>query len=255
MSTLNNAKILVTRPEPDGLILSQKINDAGGQAVFFPTISIHQINDAVFLEQIAALDTQDWLIFISPQSVYTSSVSILSKWSAQLSSFHVAAVGAGTAKALNNIGFETVIYPDVEWNSEGLMKLPVFSTIKDKKVTLFCGRGGNDWLAETLLQKGAILTQTVCYERCLPGVNVDYYLNLLRKKELDTIICTSGEGLVNLTVLLKQELAHLSHIPIVVISQRMVVIASDLGFKKIFLAKNATHDAIMEQLFQCQKRG
>lgn len=248
-TTLSGLHVLVTRPEPEGLRLSKQVDALAGKAIFFPTLVIRPCHDRQFESQILVLDQQDWLIFISPQSVYTSRGAIQAHFSSsQLQAFHVATVGAGTAKVLETTGFSNVIYPTDDWSSRGLMQLDVFRSIQGKKIALFRGRGGNDWLSSTLIERGAILTEIECYVRDLPQINVSIYLDSLRRKEIDIIVSTSGDGLVNLTTLLQSELALLLEVPIVVISARMVSMATELGFKKIQLANNASHDAIIESL-------
>jgi uroporphyrinogen-III synthase len=62
-------------------------------------------------------------------------------------------------------------------------------------------------------------------------------------------VCTSGESLHNLlTIIGASNQALLFNVPIIVVSQRLVELASELKFKKVFLAANASHNAIIDTL-------
>lgn len=251
---LDGLRVIVTRPSPAGELLCQAIKKSGGKAIHFPTIDIVPLFDSPFLaQQLAKIDRQDWLIFISPQSVYTSSAAIKSYWSAFPAHVKIAAVGAGTAHALEVAGLPVDIYPEEQWSSEGLLNLSVFQTLTGKKIMLFRGEGGREWLAESLTVRGALVSHAISYRRCLPDVDVSEYLNLMQQNEIDVITTASGEGLRNLKVLLASGWSYLQNIPIVVISQHMVELAENLGFKKILLAKNASHVAVMEILDQMRR--
>jgi uroporphyrinogen-III synthase len=242
---LQGLRVMVTRPQPEGEALCRYINAAGGEAVYFPTIQIESL--VVSAQHIAALDEQDWLIFISPQAVYASSAVILSHWPVWPASIAVAAVGAGTAHALQARGLPVTVYPDEQWSSEGLLNLPAFLTPAGKKITLIRGEGGRTQLAETLTHRGALVSHLVVYRRHLPIVTVENVSDLVR---IDVVICTSGEGLSNLKQLLLPSWEQLQTVPVVVISQRMIELSQALGFQKVYLAKNASHTAIIEMLSQ-----
>ena len=63
------------------------------------------------------------------------------------------------------------------------------------------------------------------------------------------MIVTSVTGLENLETLIdKQYHAYLHTIPLVIMSQRILLYAETLGFKNIILAKNASHGAILKVL-------
>src|SRR6185437_2174202 len=93
-SLLENITVMVTRPEPQGKMLCDKIQEAGGRAIFFPTIEIislihspdflkttEELDKLVNLEKLDKsdkpnksdesnqLDKLDWLIFVSAQAV------------------------------------------------------------------------------------------------------------------------------------------------------------------------------------------
>lgn len=233
--------MLVTRPKPKGEILCEKIRAQGGEAIYFPTIEIAPPNDTPDLERkLAELQQYDWAIFVSPQAVYRAPILP--------ANLKIAAIGEGTAQALREKGFTIVACPQDAWNSEALLKLPEFQDVAHKKIAILKGENGRELLIKEFSARGAQVTPVDVYQRVLPKVNVDPYLDLLRNKTIDVIICTSNDGLQNLKILLNAAWSNLQNVPVLVISERMLTQAKDLGFKKIIKAQNPSYEAILDAL-------
>lgn len=241
---LKNQTILVTRPKPQGDMLCELIRTHGGHPIYFPTIEIIPPKNLSELKNaIAVLDQCDWLIFMSPQAVYQSEKLIHAAWPVLPSNLKIAAVGAGTAEVLREANLSPDIYPEKDWRSEGILNLPVFQNVKDKKIALMHGEGGREFLAEKFVELGATVIHLIAYQRALPKIDVNEYQNLLRDRKIDIVICTSNEGLQNLKMLLGDIICD---VPVVVVSDRIKARAQELGFKKIKLASNASHEAILK---------
>lgn len=242
--------VLVTRPKPQGQLLCEAIRAHGGKAVYFPTVDIEPPQDQAGLQQqINDLAQYDWLIFLSPQAVYQSMPMIHARWPRLPDHAQIAAVGGGTVAALNAAGMNVDACPENDWSSEGLLALPELQAVAGKKIALFQGEGGRELLAESLKERGAILAEIIAYRRVLPQVDVTKYVNLIRQKKMDTVICASGEAVQNLKKMLGHEQwPNLRNMTLVVVSQRIADIATELGFKKIVIAKNASDAAIIEKL-------
>lgn len=240
--SLNGMRVLVTRPAPKGQILCGQLRAHGGRPIYFPTIEIFPPNDLpLFEKQISELQQYDWIIFTSPQAVYQIK-------SLPSEPTKIAAIGAGTALALREAKLPVHLYPQEEFNSEALLDFSELQNVKDKKIAIIKGEGGRELLSETLTARGAMVTEINSYRRALPVVNVDEYLDLLRRNAVDVIICTSNDGLQNLKILLEASWSNLQKIPMLVISERMQTRATELGFEKILLAKNPSFEAILEVL-------
>jgi len=247
---LHLLRVLVTRPKPQGFALCQRIEANQGHAIYLPTIEIQPPQDiSVFRQGLARIDQQDWLIFVSPQAVYACAGVIVPP------QVKIAAVGKGTAQALHAAQWPVVVYPVSDWSSEGLLAIPEFQVVAGKKITIVCGEGGRELLANTLTARGAWVSLLIAYRRALPEIDVNYYLHLLEERQLDAVVCTSGEGLKNLQTLLGEAAQpYLLSLPLVVVSERMQALAQSVGFKIIVLAKNASHEAILEALATIRKQ-
>ena len=244
-------QILVTRPLPAGAVLCEKINAAGYQAIAFPTLVFLPAPDTkTFNQTLKELAQNDWLIFISPQAVTAASAAIhkqLPSWPTQL---NIAAVGEGTAQALQAANFPPALYPPSRWDSEGLLALPEFSNLTGKRCVLVRGAKGRELLADELTARGAQVSHLIAYERGLPRVDSKKIVRQLQNHNLALSICTSSEGMQNLLTLVAAAQTELLALPLVVISERMRAQAREMGFKTILLAQNASHDAIISVLNQ-----
>ncbi len=239
--------ILVTRPDPGGAELCELIQAQGEIALHFPTIIFAPPPDqAAFEETIAQLGEQDWLLFVSPQAVRASVPAIRRAWPVLPESVQFAAVGAGTAKALDEAGYRVACMPDSEWSSEGLLDSDEFQDIEDKHIAVIRGEGGREILEKILRERGAEVISVVAHQRTVPAMETNPYLPLLKDDKIDMIVCTSWEGVSNLKQLFgKAGWPALKRIPLIVISERIKALAEDAGFQTIWVASNASHQAIL----------
>jgi uroporphyrinogen-III synthase len=240
--------IMVTRPDPGGAELCEKIQSQGNIALHFPTIVFAPPKDEEeFMEGIAELGRQDWLLFVSPQAVRASVTAIRQAWPVLPRSVRFAAVGAGTAKALNEAGYNVACMPDSEWSSEGLLDSDEFQNIEEERVAVIRGEGGRELLEQILRERGAEVISVISYQRTKPNVDVAPYTALLNDGKIDMIVCTSFEGVANLKALFgKAAWEELRQVPLIVVSERIQDLALEEGFQTIWVADNASHEAILE---------
>lgn len=247
--SLSSLRIIVTRPEPQATSLCQAIEQLGGEAIALPTIAFAPPDMPIaFHPAMRQLGEQDWLIFVSPQTVYQSIVDIRRAWPQFSPSLKLAAIGAGTAKALHAAGYEVAIHPD-EWSSEGLLALPAFQAIAKQKITIIRGEGGRELLEKVLTERGAKVTSMIVYKRILPAIEIKPYLELIANKKIDVIVCTSFTGVQNLKRLLGAAAWNsIRSIPLLVVSQRIKMLAQGLGFQTIWVAQNASDQEIISRI-------
>jgi uroporphyrinogen-III synthase len=244
--------VLVTRPSPSGEVLCEMIRLAGNEATHFSTIAFAPPKDeSALLRAVEKLDSQDWLIFISPQAVYSSMAMMRRVWPHLPEKLAFAAVGAGTAKALQKAGITTVTYPRDEWSSEGLLSMPVFQNVKGKNISIVRGEGGREILDKILVSRGANVSHMIAYQRVLPTVDVVPCRNLFTRQAIDVVVCSSYEAVHNLKILLGDEAwPQIKNIPLIVMSERIKTLALNLGFQTIWVAAQASHEAILAMLAQ-----
>ena len=212
--------VLVTRPAGQAEPLCRLIEAAGGRAIRFPTIAIEPTHDP---EATALLgESWDLLYFVSPNAVEQALALVADAgW---LRVERVAAVGRGTARALEAAGRAPELVPHVRYES------------------------GRALFAQAMTERGAEVCFAEVYRRVRPAVEVAPLLARW-SEEVDFVMATSDEVLLNLAELLGQEgRARLLATPLVVIAERTAQTARDLGFQTIRVAERADDESIVRAL-------
>ena len=179
--------IIVTRPSGQARqlieVLTRTIEFSGVAKRSFPEIlslpllTIVPKTDEVLADHIAsALKNADLAIFVSPNAIECVMRLLERDWQDFSKSIIPIGVMGGSSKlALQNhgIGAEENPTPIVmpqdneQWDSEGLWhELQSLGwTWQNKKVVIFKGEGGRDWLADTLSKSGAHVEAISTYTR------------------------------------------------------------------------------------------
>ena len=191
--------ILVTRPADQAREVSEAIEAEGGCAVQFPLIEIIPVTQpAAFLPLASGLREFALVFFVSPNAVAHGLAGLrqVAPWPSGL---EVAAVGAGTRRALEAAGFATVIAPESGFDSEAVLELPAFSAevLRGRRVLIVRGDGGRELVGETLHARGARVEYLCCYHRRCPEADPAPLLALARGDRLDAISLTSSVGIEN----------------------------------------------------------
>lgn len=241
---LDQLNVLVTRPEEEGVLLCDEIRQLGGQAFHLPTIKIVPSNEPLTASELEGLIAAHFLIFISRHAVRLSLSKI------QPTQAKIIAIGGGTASALMKAGIEPDIVPSI-WSSEGVLNLPCLEAIRGKTIGIVKGEGGRPLLEETLLSRGAQVFSLTVYKRIIPPLDVTPFLTRLQAGEMNAIVCTSFESIKNLERMVGESAwSYVQKMPLVVLSQRIKILAHDLGFRTIWVAAHANHEAILKILIQ-----
>jgi uroporphyrinogen-III synthase len=223
--TLAGRRILVTRPRELAQELAALIRAAGGEPLLYPALEIREVADpAPARALLARLREFDLAVFVSPSAVRKAmELAEGQAWPAQL---RVAAVGGGTRRALEQLGFKDVIAPAGQEDSEALLALPGLAGFR--RVAIFRGEGGREILGETLAARGARVEYAECYRRVRPASAA------APAGRLDAICVSSGEALRNLVALLGRE--RVAQAPCFVPNARVAGIALELGVREPVLA-------------------
>lgn len=245
-ANLQQAAILVTRPEAQAETLCHLIETHGGQAIRFPTLSITiQRPDDQELQQALA---SDWLIFTSKNAVDFALQAFDGKM-ARSQGPAIAAVGGATAERLRQAGLFVDCVPASEFNSEGLLTEAAMHEVTGKRCVIVRGVGGREKLADELRKRGAEVRYLEVYRRNRPDLDNRALLERLRQHQLAITTITSEEALHNLLSMLDDfGTAALRTLPMIVVSDRIRQTAEALGFKTVAVSRQATDAAILETL-------
>jgi uroporphyrinogen-III synthase len=242
--------VLVTRPAHQAERLCGLIEAAGGRAIRFPVLEILEPSDSgALLGVIDRLESYDLAVFVSPNAV--SKVMNLLKGRRELPpGLRLVTVGKGSARELERWGRPADIYPRRRFDSEALLELPEMQDVAGKRVVIFRGDGGRELLGDTLCARGARVEYAEAYRRGRPQADLSKLLYHWARGEIHAVTVTSNEGLRSLFDMVgKLGQQWLRRSALVVVSERTVTLAHELGFKQpAVLAREASDEALVEAL-------
>lgn len=244
---LAGVRVLVTRPAAPARSLIQRIEQAGGTAIHFPTLEMVPMPDNPGLERtLADVAHADYAIFISPNAV-THGLGRLRAHGGLPARAAVAAIGRGTARALADAGIVNPITPVDGSDSEALLARPELQQVAGKHVVIFRGEGGRALLGDTLQARGARVEYAECYRRVRPNTDARPLNARLCANGIDIVTVTSIESLRNLRDMLDAGArARLGLLPVVVVGARQAEACRTLGMQtQPWIARDAGDDAIV----------
>ena len=236
--------VVLTRPQADSERLSQALRREGFQTRVMPIITIEAIPTA---EQAPAPSvSHDALcIFISANAVRFG-LPQLGSALARDSDLTVIAVGNKTRDTLAAEGIQAQV--PVRADSEGLLAMPALSAPDSRDVVIVKGEGGRELLASELTGRGARVTEWACYRRCWPEVDVSGLIEISAGLIFQA---SSGEMVSRLSELLAGGgQADLFQSSIIVPSDRVARLATEIGWGQVIRAEDASDDAFIRALKQ-----
>ena len=249
---LDGISVLVTRPAEQAESLARAIESAGGTAIRAPMIVITGLHDGSVAGAVAReLRSFDIVIFVSRNAVEFG-VALIKEEGQSLDDMPVFAVGLGTAASLKALGVKNVVTPASEFSSEGLLRLDGLSEakIKDKRIVIFRGVGGREYLAKTLERRNADVVYCECYERSKPALVLGTALKTNAIKVPDIGLATSIEVLDNLVEKIEDEgIDQLFDMQMLVVGSRVGQEVEARGFThRALVVENPSDDSILKRL-------
>lgn len=247
--------LVITRPQHQSHPLCEKIRALGGEPLVYPTLDIEFLSDNPRLWAIAKnLANYDYGIFTSSNGVL-GAADALKNAPAHAPQMAWFAVGQRTALQLNHLGWPKVSFPPDNFCSEGLLAMAPLIRPLSKKILIFTGEGGRDYLEKELRQRGASVEKIAVYRRRCTSQNAKILLDRWHDGRIDAVLMTSCESLLCLHQQLGSNGQHyLQHTTLVVVSERVASTAKELGYRQhLIVAKNATDDEVLNALLTQQR--
>ena len=244
MTSLGGRSIVVTRPERQAAELGSLIEHAGGRVLRFPVLEIEPVGGEALNNVISQLRSYDMAVFISRNAVEQglSCVRQLGQWPAHLA---VAAIGAGTRRALQAEGFGQVIAPEGQADSEALLERAELKSVGGKRIVVFRGIGGRELLAAVLRTRGALVDYAECYRRVRPESDPQPLMDAYSSGALHAVTISSAEGLANLDSLLGERGRRvLRETPLFVPHDRVAQAGRALGIGRVVVAGAADEEML-----------
>ena len=198
VQSLFGVRILITRPDAENHLLSEKLHVLGAVTVELPTIEILPPVDSWFQDHyIQELSKYDWVIFTSVNGVrfFGIRLAALGKPEEGRREVKVAAIGSSTAAELKKLGEKVDYLPD-EFLSEKIIQ--GLGDINGKRILLPRADIASPKLPELLRKHGAIVDEIVAYRTVIPdGLSWERVQRILNQG-LDVVTFTSPSTVRNL---------------------------------------------------------
>jgi uroporphyrinogen-III synthase len=227
---LAGAGVLVTRPAHQSAALLDRVADAGGQPLACPVLSIEWQEDETVFAGIGQLKSGDWLVAVSPNAVEALR-KLRESGRVHWPELRYAAVGRGTADALERAGFAVSALPAVGEGAAALLDSPDFQGLANARVAIARGAGGRRVLDQGLTAAGADVLPLTLYRRVPIPPDPVRIETWLAQGELDLVMLHSGSAVEALLASLPPSLTDpLCRRPVVAPSERVLKKAAGAGF-------------------------
>lgn len=226
--------ILLTRPQAESDQLARALAPLGVDRIVFPTLEIRPSEpDAEGARRIEALEHYGLAVFVSVNAVRCGLAAVRARraWPRDT---RVAAVGAATAEALAEAGFERVLTPESGHDSEALLAHPALAQVSAARILVVRGKGGREHLAAALRARGAHVDYLEAYRRVAPESDPEPVRQLLREGCIRAVVAASAEGVRNLLHMLGSDAGDMvRRLPLLVHHPRIAQAACALGFSDV----------------------
>jgi len=241
---INKLTVLITRPENEGRVLANKLEQLGVATHRQPMFDYQSNQSLSMLQSVLAQVKQPNLVFISVAAVtYANSLYALALWPKG----KVYAVGTATAKALQALNIEA-ISPKIQ-TSEGLLALKEMQNINNQEFIIIRGDGGREHLANALSAKGSTVHYFESYQRIWRQLPTTIEQNW-RKFKINCIVVTSDAILQNIVQLLNLSDGYWQTTCCwLVASERIAQTAKAIGLNHVINTNGANDNAISDAVF------
>lgn len=166
---LRGKRILITRAHEQAGELADKVRAQGGEPMEFPTIEFAPLADCTVLDgALERVKEFDWVVFTSANGVraVVERFHTPDAMCARLKGVRVAAIGPGTAHALEQTGIRVDFIPTKFLGEQVARELPI---VPGQRVLLLRADIASDVLADVLKTRGAQVSDVDAYRTIMPA--------------------------------------------------------------------------------------
>ena len=236
--------VLVTRPAAQAGSWVAAAKSAGWEVVTFPTLEIRPLEISPEQRQwVLDLDRYQGVICISANAAEIGLALLADYWPQWPVRQDWYAVGPATAEVMTGYHLQPLV-PEVH-HSEGLLGLPTLQEVAGQRFLIIKGQGGRDAIQAGLRARGAIVDELPLYERVIPAGDPGVVRHWLQQERCHFLAFSSGDGLKHFLHMCGTDVADLSSVPVVVVSERLADYARQQGFHRVLLAQGASSQALV----------
>jgi len=246
---LAGRRIVVTRARKQAGGLAQRIEALGGEVIEFPTIEIQPPASFADLDRaVRQIDAYRWIIFTSVNSVtpFLERLKMAGKAVTDLRGAKVAAIGAETAKRLEEAGVAVALIP-TRFQAEGILESLDQTALAGKRVLIPRAAKARDVLPATLREWGATVDVVEAYRTVAPAFDATAMVRRLQAGNIDMITFTSSSTVSNFVQLCGGEsLATLAGAAVIAsIGPITAKTIEELGGRVAVMAREFTIDGLV----------
>jgi uroporphyrinogen-III synthase len=208
-AALRGLTFLNPREASDAAPLTEALSAHGATVIERPMIAfVPPASWEEFDRRLAALSAQDWIAFTSATAVRFTlrRLHMLRRTADDLGVARIAAVGSGTAAAVEAAELAVAVTPEKTYQGEGLLSALRERLQPGDRVWLPRAEEGRDTLADGLRAQGVEVTVTAVYRTVAPADGLGPALDALEAGRMDWLIFTSPSTAVNFFRMLPDEL-------------------------------------------------
>lgn len=155
------------------------------------------------------------------------------------------AIGQKTAYKLGKVTQQKVHYPTIS-DSEHFLQLPQLQNVSQLSIVILRGNSGRELIFESLSNKNASVEYAEVYQRHPIPFNSEDSIQYWRSRNVDTLILTSSEQLSYLEQSMsKIQKDWLHTLSLLVPSQRIAILARELGYQNIVNTGSAANSDLL----------
>jgi len=244
--TLSTTGVLVTRASAQAGALLSMFESPGVTFVPFPLLRIEPIDlDQAARQVVQNLKTYDKVIFVSRNAVRYGMNHIQRYWPRLPIALQWFAVGSATAQDLSSHGVAALV-PDNP-ATEGLLEMSELQELDTQQVLIVRGRSGREKLARVLRERGASTKYLEVYQRLSVNWSNDELRRITDRYEQSIVLISSATALESLDELPVDQQQKQS-LKLILPSQRLIDLATHLGYTQLTLAADATDESMISGL-------
>ncbi|MBI4337903.1 MAG: uroporphyrinogen-III C-methyltransferase [Chloroflexi bacterium] len=242
-------RVLVTRTRQQAGVLAEMLAQQGAWPVEVPAIAIEPLKDLAPLDAaLGRLSEYTWAVFTSANAVdlLFGRLRALGRDARSLGGTRVAAIGPGTARALDQHGIVADLTPG-EAVSEGLAEALAPSVESGQRVLLPRALEGRPTLPEALRRLGAMVDEVPLYRTVCPEDTPQQVRQAL-EEGIDAVTFTSSSTVRHLVDALQGNVALLSRATVACIGPITAQTAKELGLSVTLVAQEHTVEGLVQAL-------
>jgi uroporphyrinogen III methyltransferase/synthase len=218
---LTGKRVLVTRTRHQASDLCRALAAVGAEPVELPALEIVPVVDeheAARCIEILSTAGYGWAIFTSANGVdvFFGQLEMRGLDARVFGRTQIAAIGAGTAAALERRGLRADLVPP-EFVAESLAETMTLRPLRGVRVLLPRAAGAREALVAALSACGAVVDELILYEARVPDTPDAEGLGRLRAGEIDIATFASSSSVRNLMVMLGADITPLERVTIAAI--------------------------------------